>query len=70
MKPFTAEEETRIRDALQKGSDPVCPRCGSTMESAPISTSRAVAYVRARIRATCHRCRVTVVVDRGRIQRE
>lgn len=66
MNPFTAEEEARIREALAKGSDLVCPRCGSRMDSVPILTSPAVAYVRARVRATCDRCRVAIVVDRGR----
>ena len=63
MRPFSAEEEQEIQASEAQGPDPACPRGGSIMETLPILASQRAAYVRARVRFTCHPCRLTSVVD-------
>jgi hypothetical protein len=61
---FTPGEERLLKEALDGGKPPLCPRCRSAMVRRDVRPRADVSYVRDRIWLTCERCRRTAVLER------
>ena len=61
---FTAAEEQAIRDTVQRGGTPPCPRCEVPMTRRPIGGgSFGLCYQRQREWLLCAQCRRSVIFD-------
>ena len=58
------KEEEKLREALESGDNPECPRCGSRLASCPVPPRADVAYVRNRILLQCGSCGFKIAIDR------
>ena len=67
---YSREEERRLREDLDAGRPPVCPRCETPLEARPVPPQAGVPYVRRRIWYVCGACGGSLVVDRSRRPRE
>jgi len=61
---FTSDEERRIARDIGDGSEPVCPRCGTSLDEWSVAPRPDVSYVRSRLWLVCPSCHRSLVLDR------
>jgi len=57
-------EEEAIREQLEGGRSPECPRCGTLFRITPVPPRPDVSYVRNRVLFLCESCGLKVALDR------
>jgi hypothetical protein len=61
---FEAEEQRQIREAVARGTQPVCPRDGTPMTNRSIGGgSFGLGYARRRVWLICPTCRRSLIFD-------
>jgi hypothetical protein len=65
---YSRDEEERLLASLRGGDVPTCPRCGRRLAERAVPPRGELPYVRDRLWLACAGCRVSIVLDRRRIE--
>jgi len=63
-KGATPHEERALREQLEEGVPPECPRCKTVLATTLVPPRSDVSYVRNRVLLMCGSCDMKVVLDR------
>ena len=64
-KSIGPKEEEAMRESLERGETPECPRCETLLRITPVPPRSDLSYVRNRAVLTCESCGLRIALDRN-----